>query len=148
LTGINWTNDMSKTDYEVVLDAMKLQGSDFFCGLTFPVQDTYCSLILGGWGGTVVGLSSIEGEDASENETTRFIKFETGQWYRVRLRVTTAKIEAWLDDKQIIDLKTEGMHIALRFGEIEMSKPLGIASYETATALRGIRTRRLEAGKN
>lgn len=144
LTGINWTNDAPKVDYELVLEAMKLQGSDFFCGLTFPVQDSYCSLILGGWGGTVVGLSSIESEDASENETTRFIKFETGQWYRVRLRVTAAKIEAWLDDKQIVDLKTEGRHIGLRFGEIEMSKPLGIASYETATALRGIEIRRLK----
>ena len=27
-------------------------------------------LIVGGWGGTVVGLSSIDGMDASENETT------------------------------------------------------------------------------
>jgi|SRR5579862_2579075 len=142
LTGVNWTNDAPKTDYEIALEGMKLDGSDFFCGLTFPVGDSFCSLILGGWGGTVVGLSSIEGQDASENETAQFIKFDTGRWYRIRLRVTKAKIQAWLDDKQIINLPLEGKNIALRFGEIELSKPLGIASYETAAALRGIEMRR------
>jgi hypothetical protein len=144
LTGVNWTNEAPKVDYEIALETMKLQGSDFFCGLTFPVADSYCTLILGGWGGTVVGLSSIEGQDASENETTQFTKFETGQWYRVRVRVTKKKIAVWLDDKQIVNLETGTRNIGLRFGEIEMSKPLGIASYETTAALRGIKIRRLE----
>jgi hypothetical protein len=144
LTGVNWTNEAPKVNYEITLEAMKVDGSDFFCGLTFPVQDSWCSLIMGGWGGTVVGLSSIEGQDASENETSQFIKFETGRWYRIRLRVTTAKIQVWLDDKQIINLPLEGKNIALRFGEIELSKPLGIASYETAAALRGMKMRRID----
>lgn len=144
LTGINWTNDTPKVNYEIALDAMRVQGSDFFCGLTFPVKDSYCSLILGGWGGAVVGISSVDGEDASENETTQFIKFEPGQWYRVRVRVTEAKIEAWLDQKKIVNLETEGKKISLRFGEIESSKPLGIATYQTTGALRGIKIRRLE----
>ena len=30
-TGINWTNDFPKMNYEVALDAMRLMGSDFFC---------------------------------------------------------------------------------------------------------------------
>ena len=38
-TGINWTNDFPKMNYEVALDAMRLMGSDFFCGLTVPVGD-------------------------------------------------------------------------------------------------------------
>ena len=148
LTGVNWTNDPPKVDYEIALEAMKVDGSDFFCGLTFPVKDSWCSLILGGWGGTIVGLSSIEGQDASENETTQFIKFDMGRWYHIRLRVTQKKIEAWLDDKQIINLPLGDRNIAPRFGEIELSKPLGIASYETAAALRGIRMRRLDSAKN
>ncbi len=149
LTGINWTNDTPKVNYEVALDAMKVQGSDFFCGLTFPVKDSWCSLILGGWGGTAVGISSIDGQDASENETTQFIKFESGQWYRVRVRVTEKKIEAWLDQKKIVNLETEGKKISLRFGEIENSKPLGIATYQTTAALREIKMRRLDgAGDN
>src|SRR5262245_23633307 len=65
LTGIHRANAPPKVNYEVTLEAMKLAGSDFFCGLTFPVGESFCSFIVGGWGGGVVGLSSIDGEDAS-----------------------------------------------------------------------------------
>lgn len=146
LSGVNWTNGVPKTNYEVALDAMRVEGADFFCGLTFPVGETNCSLILGGWGGAVTGLSSVDGEDASENETSRNMKYERGRWYRVRVRVTDAKIEAWVDAEQIVDVKTKGRKIGLRFGEIELSRPLGLATYQTRAALREIKIRRLDVG--
>lgn len=142
MSGITWTNgSLPKTDYEISLDAMKTQGNDFFCGLTFPVQKSFCSLILGGWGGGVVGLSSIDGMDASENETTKSFYFEPNKWYHVRVRVTDNKIQTWLDDKMIIDLPLENRTISLRFGEIFKSKPLGVATYETSAALKNIQLR-------
>ena len=55
-TGIIWTNDFPKVNYEVALDAMRLMGTDFFCGLTVPVGDKFCSLIVGGWGGSLIGI--------------------------------------------------------------------------------------------
>ena len=103
-TGINWTNDFPKMNYEVALDAMRVMGSDFFCGLTVPVGTNFCSLIVGGWGGSLVGISSLDGMDASENETTKFINFETGRWYRIRLRVTEKKIQAWIDKEKLVDV--------------------------------------------
>jgi len=139
--GVNCTNDIPKVNYELVLDGMRVAGDDFFCGLTFPVRDSFCSLILGGWGGSVVGLSSLDGSDASENETTQFISFETGRWYRLRLRVTEHKIEAWIEQKKVVDVGTIGRKVSLRFGEIDMSKPFGLASYSTSAAFRGIRIR-------
>src|SRR6266481_5335248 len=33
-TGINYTNELPTMNYEVALDAMRVSGSDFFCGLT------------------------------------------------------------------------------------------------------------------
>ena len=72
LSGINWTGKHPKMDYEIALEAMRVDGSDFFCALTFPVGDSSCSFICGGWGGGVVGLSSLDGADASENETTDY----------------------------------------------------------------------------
>jgi len=145
LSGVNWTNELPKTDYEVALDAMRVEGSDFFCGLTVPVGEDFCSLIVGGWGGTVVGISSIDGLDASENETTQFIKFDPNHWYRIRLRVTPEKIQAWLDEKKIIDVAIKGRKITMRYGEIELSKPFGIATYQTSAALREIKMRRLDS---
>jgi hypothetical protein len=140
-TGLNYTNPVPKMNYEVALEAMRVTGSDFFCGLTVPVGDSFCSLIVGGWGGALVGISSLDGMDASENETTKWVNFEQGRWYRIRLRVTQRRLEAWLDQDKIIDVVTTGRQISLRPGEIELSKPFGIASWQTTAALRDIKLR-------
>ena len=148
-TGINWTNEFPRMNYEVALDAMRLTGSDFFCGLTVPVGTNFCSLIVGGWGGSLVGISSLDGMDASENETTKFSSFETGRWYRIRLRVTEKKIEAWIDREKLVDVETEGKRISVRPGDIELSEPVGIAAWQTSAALREIKYRPLTgAGKD
>ena len=140
-TGVNWTNDAPKVNYEISLEAMRVSGSDFFCGLTVPVRDSFCSLIVGGWGGTLVGISCLDGADASENETTQFVSFESGRWYRIRLRVTETKIEAWVEQKKVVNVTTTGRKLSLRFGDIELSKPLGITSWDTGAALREIQIR-------
>ena len=143
-TGINWTNDFPKMNYEIALDAMRVGGSDFFCGLTVPVGDSFCSLIVGGWGGALVGISSLDGMDASENETTKYENFVQNRWYRIRLRVTQDRLEAWLDREKLIDVVTTGKRISLRPGEIEESRPLGLACWQTTAAVRQIQFRRVE----
>ena len=143
MTGITWAGaPPPTTNYEIALQAMRVEGRDFFAGVTFPVDGSFCSLILGGWGGSVVGLSSINGQDASENDTSQSIEFQNGRWYNVRIRVTPAKIEVWLDDRQIITQDLKGHKIDIRL-EMELSKPLGVASWKTKSALRDIRLRRL-----
>ena len=143
LSGVTWTGpELPKTNYEIALQAMRVEGRDFFAGITFPVADSFCSLILGGWGGTVIGLSSINSEDASQNATSQSREFDLGRWYNVRIRVTPAKIEVWLDDNQIIDQDLQGNRITIRM-EMEPSTPLGIATWKTTGALRDIRLRRL-----
>lgn len=143
LTGVTWAGpELPTTNYEIGLQAMRVEGHDFFAGVTFPVADSFCSLILGGWGGTVVGLSSINDVDASENETSQSVEFEQGRWYNIRIRVTPAKIEAWLDERQIISQDLKGNKIGTRI-EVDPSRPLGVASWRTKSALRDIRLRRL-----
>ena len=143
MTGINLETAPATMGYELEVQAKRVEGDDFFCGLTFPVGDKCVSLIVGGWGGSVVGISNVNGENASENETTQYRNFKKGQWYLIRVRVTKAKIEAWIDKDQVVDLETEGKSLDMRIGEIESSKPLGIATWRTAGALKDLRWRKL-----
>jgi len=141
-TGITWTGDFPKIDYEVSLEAKKISGNDFFCGMTFPVGKNYCSFIVGGWGGPVVGLSTIDGHDASENETRTLKKFEHDKWYKIRLKVSGQKIEAWIDDEKTVNFNTEGHEIDIR-PEVSLSIPFGICSWITTAALRKIKLKEL-----
>ncbi len=145
LNGITWTRggELPRMNYEVSLETMKLAGGDFFCGLTFPIGKDAATLILGGWGGTLVGVSSIDYNDAAENETTQGMAVDLERWYRVRVRVTEAKLEIWLDDEKIVDFETAGRKFSLRPGDIQKSLPLGVATFMTKAAVRDIRIRRL-----
>jgi hypothetical protein len=142
LTGANYKGEIPRTNYEVELEAMRVKGGDFFCGFTFPVKDSYCSFIVGGWAGSVVGLSCIDGQDASENETTRYKSFESNRWYKMRVRVTDKVIQCWIDDDSIVYQNIEGRKIDTRI-EVDRSQPFGFATYETTAALRNIRIREL-----
>ncbi len=142
MTGVTYTNDVPRMNYEVNLEAMRVDGSDFFCALTFPVNKDPCSLIVGGWGGGLIGLSSLDGEDAANNETTQFMNFKNGRWYKIRLRVLPNKIQAWIDGEKLVDVITTDHKIGIRW-EVEPSLPFGIATYATTGAVRNIRIRRL-----
>ena len=129
--------------------------------------------------------------DASENDTTVYLKYNPNQWYRYRLRVTPDNISVWMDPKehliplnatvasivkayqadanqtgrsltakqaeaelrkinpeldknipardtiyfpgeaQIIDEKIKDKVISIRPGEIELSAPLGFATFQS-----------------
>ena len=138
LSGITFTNPVPKTNFEITLEALKVQGSDFFCGLTFPVGAAHATLVLGGWGGATTGISSIDGQDASENDTTKFLTYEKNKWYRIRMKVTPGKLETWINDDKVIDQDIKDKRIAMRFGEIENSIPLGIATYQTTSVIRKV----------
>lgn len=142
LTGITYIEQMPTCDYEVRVEAMRIDGIDFFSTVTFPVKDSSCSLVVGGWAGAVVGISSIDRYDASENETTTYQRFESKKWYMIRIRVRDDRIQAWIDDKQVVDLDTSGHTLSTR-AEVSLSQPLGIACYQTRAGIRRIEMRKL-----
>jgi hypothetical protein len=139
-TGVTWHGEFPEVSYEVSLDAMRMKGSDFFCGMTFPVGNEFCTLVVGGWGGSLVGLSNIDGFDASENTTTTHRQFENNQWYRIRLRVNEKRIEAWIDQEKVVDFSTKNHRLSLRM-ETLWSKPFGLLTWRTRGAFRNIRVR-------
>jgi hypothetical protein len=147
MTGITYDRkDFPRMNYEVSFEGKKISGNDFFCTTTFPVDRSYCSLVVGGWGGRLVGISSINGADASENETTRDMGFKHDQWYRVRIRVTPKRVEAWIDKEKVVDLDTDGITLSTRL-ECLPSQPFGICTWGTTGAVRDIGVRLLTPGK-
>ena len=207
ITGVTYTNKtvLPKSNYEIEYEAKKINGTDFFGLLTFPVGDAHASLVTGGWGGAVTGISSINSMDASENNTTVYLKFNKGHWYKFRLRVTPDNLSVWMTPKehliplnatvasivkayqedaakngtpltaaqaeaalreinpeldknipardtiyfpgeaQIINEDIKDKVISMRAGEIELSAPLGFATFQSYGVLRNIRLRRLPA---
>jgi hypothetical protein len=145
LSGITTTRKgILRSNYEVEFEAQRASGTDFFVGYTFPVGDDACSLVLGGWGGGVCGISSLDLMDASENETTSYKDFVQGKWYKVRVRVTDKRIQAWLGEWTLADVERELHDIDVRF-EMEASKPMGFATYQTVGKIRNARIRKLTA---
>ena len=145
LAGITWSGEFPKTDYEIRFEGVRVAGGDFFASLTFPVGDSFATWVTGGWGGDIVGISSIDDWDASENETRTYFNFEAGRWYKFLLQVTGERIRAWIDGDLIVNVAIAGRAISLRFGEIERSAPLGFASYATLGGVRNIAYRPLRS---
>ncbi len=142
LTGVRWEGEFPKLNYEISLEARRTAGFDFFCGMTVPVGDQRCSLILGGWGGSLIGLSSIGGEDAANNETMMIREFEQNRWYKIRMRVAEKRIQVWLDDEEIIDFERDDRPLDIR-AEMEQSTPVGVAAFQCESQIRNVRVRRL-----
>jgi hypothetical protein len=143
MTGITSTRkDLLKLDYELIYEAKRLSGDDFFAAATFPVGDSYLTLVNGGWGGHITGLSSLDGMDASQNETGRSVKFENKKWYKFRVHVTGKKIRCWVDDMDIVAVNYEDRRVGTRM-ESRSSQPLGFATWNTAGAVRNIEIRKL-----
>lgn len=145
-SGVAFAGKPPRDNYELRLHAKRTVGSDFFCGLTFPVGDSHCTLILGGWGGGVVGLSNVDHMSAVENETSTYLEFDNDRWYKIRLRVTPQRIAVWVDDEQLIDLAREDRQFSI-WWEQEPARPLGIATWYTGSALRGIQLRQLKPSR-
>ena len=63
--------------------------------------------------------------------------FKNNRWYKIRLRVTKKRIDAWVDDKQIVNLERLEQKFSIWF-EQEPAKPLGITNWNTGSAIRKI----------
>ena len=144
MTGVTYADKPPTENYELTLSGQRLDGNDFFCSTTFPVGKEHCTLVVGGWGGTLVGISSVDGYDAADNTTTQMMTFKNNQWYRIRIRVSEPKIEAWIDGEQLVNLDRKDHKFSTRF-ECDPCKPLGIATWRTKGAVKDINLRELSA---
>lgn len=140
LTGVTWTGAPPRGDYELELVARREQGNDFFAALTFPVGSECLTLVLGGWGGSLCGLSSLDGLDASRNDTRQSRAFPTGRDVQLRLLVTADLVQAELDGALLLRADLRGRRLSLR-PEVELSRPLGLIAFASEGSIARLRWR-------
>lgn len=141
ITGVTYTNKtvLPKTNYEIEYEAKKLNGTDFFGLLTFPVGDAHASLVTGGWGGAVTGISSINSMDASENNTTVYLKFNKDHWYKFRLSVTPDNLSVWMTPKEhLIPLNATVASVVKAYQEDAAKAGQTLTAEQAESALRAI----------
>jgi hypothetical protein len=143
MTGVTTTRkDLPKTNFEVQYEARRLDGDDFFAAFTFPVLDGFLTFVNGGWSGNITGLSSIDGSDASENETGKPYKFENEIWYRFRVSVKEQLVICSVNDKPVIEFDGIGRSLKTRV-ESRASEPFGFACYDCTSEIRKVKLIRL-----
>jgi hypothetical protein len=143
LTAVAWQGAAELPDeYEIEVVAARLDGSDFFCALNLPIGEQRASVVLGGWGGALCGLSCVNGEDASMNATRSFRGFDRGQSYRLRVRVDAIQVQAWVDDELLFAQTRDGVEFSLRT-EVSPAGRLALSCFQTSARIDAVRWRRL-----
>jgi hypothetical protein len=70
------------------------------------------------------------------------MSFESNRWYAMRLRLTDAKVEAWVDGEKVIDLARAGRNLTLPPNR-QAAAPFGLEARSSTVALCNIRLRRV-----
>jgi len=142
MTGITFTGweslGVPRDRYIIEYEAMRADGGDFFGSITFPVRDSGLTFIMGGWGGGLTGVSSIDDLDASENMTRGNLAFQNNRWYQVRIELCDENLTITIDGRPFVKVNLKGRQTGLRYGEISKCLPLGFASYFTTGRIRRI----------
>ena len=147
LTGLAYTNSFPTMSYEVKMEALRKEGSDFFVAMTIPVESNACTVVIGGWGGNLCGISSINFMDASENQYSESVSFKNDVWYTLRVRVTPGLLEVFLNDTLYtakVPFESSSAFTLRAGSDIDKTKPFGLATYETKALWRNLSVTTLE----
>lgn len=133
------------TSYAIEYEARRIEGRDIFGMVTFPVSshDSHATFVLGGWGGTVTGISSIQYSDANENSTRAEQHFENNRWYHIRIEVRPEDLRAWVDGRIVVNASIKGRKVSLRPGDIDHCLPFGFATWNTSAEIRHVRIEKI-----
>ena len=138
-TSVAWTGTRVPANYELALEVMSIEGSGSgYWFLTFPIDgERTCTLTLANQLGWLCGGPG----SVSDGALTRAFGLDGGTWHSVRLRVVRGRIEASLDEEELVVEPAEAPATAL--SESPSSPSLEIATWGMTAAVREIRLKRL-----
>jgi len=152
-TGIRYEREFPRMNYELRYEARRMQGVDFFAACTFPVGDSFCTFIPGGWGGGTTGLSSIDGFNAANNPYSLHYNYRDETWHRFRIRVTDDAIRVWItaqdregnwgEEESVIRFVSADRELSTRL-EADRHRQLSFTTWDTEGHLRNIEYRLIE----
>ena len=70
------------------------------------------------------------------------VRIDPASWHSLRLRVTEAKVEAWIGEEKVADLAREGRRLG-RPTYYRHAKPFALCARGTTPAFRNIKLRRV-----
>ncbi len=96
-----------------------------------------------GWGQHLAGIQMIDGQTMQDNATrVDRIVLENGRRYTMLIQVRKGSIRAYLDDRLLAELKTEGSTLAVPpVWRVPDAQSLGIGAYEAATTFHQVEVR-------
>lgn len=144
LTGVRWLGDALPDSYEVEVRAARIDGNDFFCGLNLPIGTDSATVVLGGWGGALCGLSCIDGMDASMNATRSFQDFSRGEVHVLRVRVDPQEVYAEVDGAELFR-HTRGEGVLSLRAEVQPVGSFGVTCFQTTARIESVRWRPITA---
>ncbi len=129
--------DPNWSDYEISLEAQKIDGNEGFLVLFRVKSDRdYYWLNIGGWGNTATAIERSIDNRRRAISSFRPIRVEQGRWYKIRVRCEGRRIQAWLNEGLILDFNDdENAHL---IGKV------GIGTWMTKARFRNIKVTALD----
>jgi len=125
--------DRGWRDCEFSLEACRTGGSEGFLVLFRYAGDAaFYWLNLGGWGNRFHAVEKATAAGRTCVTPQRPGGIETGRWYRIRVRCTGSRFQAWLDDEPVADFTDDQAHPA---------GAVGVGTWATTARFRGLTVR-------
>ena len=141
-TAVEWQGEFPTDDYELRLEAMRVDGGEDFCNISVPVGGESCTVIVGA-SGSIVGIGDVDGTHYRKNLARARVEFQNGRWYNLRVRVTRAKFEAWVEGRKLVSL-ARARHSFSPQENRPVARAVALATWETTGAVRNVRVRSLK----
>ena len=142
-TALVCTREEFPESYELEFEGMTPDKWSGLPAVVFPVGGERGVYVIGACGGGETGLVGFDGLGMVLNGTMQRKFYWPGQWFRVRLRVTSTAIQAWVDKRKMLDLPTVGRAFEV-WPSYDYARPLALVTRDINAYARNVRIRPIE----